>query len=205
MLISIIDYGVGNLTSVQNMFRKAGADARICKDLKEIESASKIVLPGMGAFDNCMQKYNESGFRQAIEQRVLQDKVPVLGICVGLQMMMENSEEGDLRGLGWVQGKTVAFDKAQMTAEQKIPNMGWLDITFNKGSKLASGLDDARFYFAHSFHVRPADEKDTLITASYGYAFAAGIEKNNILGVQFHPEKSHRFGMQLFKNFAANY
>ncbi|MFM6923864.1 MAG: imidazole glycerol phosphate synthase subunit HisH, partial [Ferruginibacter sp.] len=148
---------------------------------------------------------NESGFRDIIERRVLQDKVPVLGICVGLQMLMESSEEGDLPGLGWVKGKTVAFDKAQLIEEQKIPNMGWLDITFSKPSKLAEGLEDARFYFAHSFHVKPVDEKDTLITASYGYEFTAGIEKDNILGVQFHPEKSHRFGMQLFKNFAANY
>lgn len=187
------------------MFRKAGANARICNDKKEIESAVKIILPGMGAFDSCMHKYNESGFREIIDRRVLQDKIPIFGICVGLQMFMESSEEGNLPGLGWIKGRTMAFDKTKMTDEQKIPNMGWLDIKFKKESKLIEGLDDARFYFAHSFHVKPVDENDTLITAHYGYEFAAGIEKDNIVGVQFHPEKSHRFGMQLFKNFASNY
>ena len=205
MLISIIDYGVGNLTSVQNMFKKAGVNARICSTKSEIETAGKIVLPGMGAFDNCMQKYNESGFRDIIEQKVVQAKVPVLGICVGLQMLMEGSAEGNLQGLGWIKGETVAFNKAQMQEENKIPNMGWLEVCVKKQSKLMEGLNEARFYFAHSFYVLPADEKDILITGHYGYEFTAGIERDNILGVQFHPEKSHRFGMQLLKNFADNY
>lgn len=204
-MILIINYGVGNLTSVQNMFKKAGVSVLICNDKSEIESARKIVLPGMGAFDNCMQKFNESGFREIIEQRVLQDKIPVLGICVGLQMLMESSEEGVLPGLGWIKGKTVAFDKKQMQQQHKVPNMGWLDVVEKKESKLMEGLDDARFYFAHSFHVKPTNEMDTLITACSGYEFTAAIERENILGVQFHPEKSHRFGMQLLKNFALNY
>ncbi|MBL7703061.1 MAG: imidazole glycerol phosphate synthase subunit HisH [Ferruginibacter sp.] len=205
MLISIIDYGVGNLTSVQNMFRKAGVDAGICNDKSEIVSAKKIILPGMGAFDSCMQKFNDSGFRDIIEQKIVQEKIPVLGICVGLQMLMEGSEEGNLPGFGWIKGRTVAFDKAKMQEGDKIPNMGWLDVTEKKASRLTEGLHEARFYFAHSFHVLPADKKDILITARYGYEFTAGIEKENILGVQFHPEKSHRFGMQLLKNFADNY
>lgn len=201
-MIVIVDYGVGNLTSVQNMFKKAGVNAQICNNKSEIESATKIVLPGMGAFDNCMHKYNESGFRDIIEQKIMQDKVPVLGICVGLQMLMEGSDEGVLPGLGWIKGRTIAFDKAQMQEENKIPNMGWLEVAAKKQSKLMEGLDEARFYFAHSFHVLPAVETDTLFTVHYGYEFTAGIEKDNILGVQFHPEKSHRFGMQLLKNFA---
>lgn len=204
-MVTIVDYGVGNLTSVQNMFRKAGIDARICNDKNEIVSADKIILPGMGAFDNCMQKYNASGFRDIVEQKVLQDKIPVLGICVGLQMLMESSAEGNLPGLGWIKGRTVKFDKSKMQEENKVPNMGWLDVTAKKESELLKDIEESRFYFAHSFHVQPADVQDILITASYGYEFTAGIEKGNILGVQFHPEKSHRFGMQLFKNFGERY
>lgn len=205
MLITIVDYGVGNLTSIQNMFKKAGVNSIISNDKIEIEKADKILLPGMGAFDNCMIKFDQSGLRQLIETRVLKDKVPVLGICVGLQMLMESSEEGVKPGLGWINGKTVAFDKGLMPETHKVPNMGWLEIKKKKESKLLENLDDARFYFAHSYHVMLNDCDDDLITADYGYEFTVGIEKDNILGVQFHPEKSHRFGMQLLKNFAANY
>lgn len=205
MLITIIDYGVGNLTSVQNMFKKAGVKSVISNAVNEIAMADKILLPGMGAFDNCMQKFNESGLREIIEKKALIDKVPVLGICVGLQMLMESSEEGLLPGLGWVEGKTVAFDTKQMQQQDKVPNMGWLDITAKKNSALVSDIENPRFYFSHSFHVQPAYKADELFTACYGYQFTAGIEKDNILGVQFHPEKSHRFGMQLLKNFAVNY
>lgn len=204
-MIAIIDYGVGNLTSVQNMFKKAGINSIISNSRDEIEKAEKVLLPGMGAFDNCMNKFNESGLRKIIEKKVFNEKVPLLGICVGLQMLMERSEEGVLPGLGWVRGKTVGFDVTQMQQEHKVPNMGWLDITERKKSALFSDLGNARFYFSHSFHVHPTDERDILVTACYGYEFTAGIERENILGVQFHPEKSHRFGMQLLKNFDANY
>ena len=204
-MITIIDYGVGNLASIQNMLRKAGINSIISKDKKNIGSAAKILLPGMGAFDNCMVKFNESGFREIIETKVLAEKVPVLGICIGLQMLMESSEEGNLPGLGWVKGNTIAFNRKLIKEELKIPNMGWLEITGKKKSGLLTNLEGARFYFAHSFHVQPDDKSNELITANYGYEFTAGIEKNNILGVQFHPEKSHRYGMVLLKNFAANY
>lgn len=204
-MIAIIDYGVGNLTSIQNMFKKAGVNSIISNDKLEIGKAEKILLPGMGAFDNCMNKFNQSGLRPVIERKVLHDKVPVLGICVGLQMLMKSSEEGILPGLGWVHGKTVAFDKSKMQESYKVPNMGWLEIKRKKESKLLENLDDARFYFAHSYHVMPDDCNDELMVANYGYDFTVGIEKENILGVQFHPEKSHRFGMQLLKNFADNF
>jgi len=201
----IIDYGVGNLTSVRNMLKKAGAEAVISNNKEEILRASKIILPGMGHFDNCMNKLNSSGLRGAIEQKALVEKIPVLGICVGLQMYMEGSEEGKQPGLGWVAGKTIRFKPEQMAGNRKIPNMGWLDIKIEKSSRLTEGLADARFYFAHSYHVVVENDSDKLITASYGYPFTAGIEKDNLSGVQFHPEKSHRFGLQLLKNFAFNY
>ncbi len=204
-MVTIVDYGVGNLTSIQNMFKKAGVLATISNDKSEIESARKILLPGMGSFDNCMKRFNDSGFRELIERKALQDKIPTFGICVGLQMLMGSSEEGRLPGLGWIKGKTVAFDKKKMLDEHKVPNMGWLEIQQKKDSRLLINLEDARFYFAHSYHVIPDDKQDELISAHYGYDFIAGLEKENILGVQFHPEKSHRFGMQLLKNFATNY
>ena len=200
-MITIIDYGVGNLTSIQNMFKKAGFGAIISTDINEIDNAEKILLPGMGAFDNCMKRFNESGLREVVEKKVLIDLVPVLGICVGLQMMMEGSEEGNLRGLGWVKGNTIRFKKELMAETQKIPNMGWLDIEIKKESKLMTNLENARFYFAHSHHVKPEERQNELVGAHYGYDFTAGIEWGNILGVQFHPEKSHRFGLQLLKNF----
>lgn len=204
-MIVIIDYGVGNLTSIQNMFRKAGVAAVISSNKIDIEHASKILLPGMGAFDNCMQRLNESGLRDTIEKKVFNDKIPVLGICVGLQMFMENSEEGNLAGLGWIKGSTIRFKPGLMQDNQKIPNMGWLEIELKKQSPILGGLENARFYFAHSYHVKTANVEDALVSAHYGYDFTVGIERDNIIGVQFHPEKSHRFGMQLLKNFSVNY
>jgi len=205
MMIAIVDYGVGNLTSIQNMLKKGGVNSIISSDKTEIENSEKLILPGMGAFDNCMQKFNDSGLRTSIEKKIFEQKIPVLGICVGLQMFMDSSEEGNAAGLGWIKGRTVAFDKGRMTDTQKVPNMGWLETTKTKDSKLMSALEGARFYFAHSFHVQLDDANDGLLMAGHGYDFTAAAEKNNIVGVQFHPEKSHRFGLQLLKNFAENY
>lgn len=204
-MIAIVDYGVGNLSSIRNMFRKLGIDAIITSAAEEISKASKLLLPGMGAFDHCMQRYNESKLEEIVSRKVLTEKVPVLGICVGLQMLMKGSEEGVLPGLGWVAGQTIKFQNDIMPSPRKIPNMGWLEIHGIKQSRLLNGLEDARFYFAHSYHIQEEDPSDVLAMAHYGYDFAVGIEKDNILGVQFHPEKSHRFGMQLLKNFAENY
>ena len=204
-MLTIIDYGVGNLTSIHNMLKKAGVPSRISGNHNEVADASKILLPGMGAFDNCMERFNGSGLRDIIEKKVFEEKTPVLGICVGLQMFMSGSEEGVMPGLGWIKGATVRFRPGEMPDSLKIPNMGWLEITAAKPSKLLNGLDNARFYFAHSYHVQVEDAGDKLLSAIHGYDFTVGIEKDNIVGVQFHPEKSHRFGMQLLKNFGTNY
>lgn len=201
----IADYGVGNLGSIKNMLKKAGVTAHISGREEDIAAASRLLLPGMGHFDNCMQKLQESGLRPIIEKKAHKEKIPVLGICVGLQMFMHNSEEGVLPGLGWIDGKTVRFQSQRMQGETKIPNMGWLEITATRQSKLLEGLDGARFYFAHSYHVQVDNAGDQLLTAHYGYDFTCGIERGNLAGVQFHPEKSHRFGMQLLKNFATNF
>lgn len=201
--IVIIDYGVGNLLSIHNMFKKIGVESVISGKQEDIKLASRILLPGMGAFDNCMKRFNDSGLRNEIERRIFYDKVPVLGICVGLQMFMRSSEEGSLPGLGWISGETVLFKKESMCNAEKIPNIGWLDINFRKPTPLAYNLEQSRFYFAHSYHVILDSPEDELISTSYGYDFIAGVHHDNLVGVQFHPEKSHRFGMQFFKNFAS--
>jgi glutamine amidotransferase len=204
-MLIIVDYGVGNLNSVQNMLKKAGVPSKISSSEKEITEASKILLPGMGAFDNCMEKLGGSGLREIIEHKAMREKIPVLGICVGLQMFMEGSEEGKLPGLSWVRGTTVRFKPERMQVSQKIPNMGWHEINQKKSSRLLQNLEGSRFYFAHSYYVQPQLSEDILLTAEYGYEITVGIEKENLVGVQFHPEKSHRFGMQLLKNFGENY
>jgi len=204
-MLTIIDYGVGNLMSIQNMLRKSGSTSVITNNAEEILSATRLIFPGMGHFDNCMKKLNESGMLPAIEQKVLQEKIPVLGICVGLQMLMAGSEEGNEKGLGWIGGYTVRFNNSSVNALLKVPHMGWQQIIPKKESPLLKNLEDASFYFAHSYHVQPENPTDILATAIYGYEFTVAVERDNILGVQFHPEKSHRFGMQLLKNFAGNY
>lgn len=205
-MLVIVDYGVGNLTSIRNMLKKGGTTALISGKAEDIANASKLLLPGMGHFDNCMIKLNASGLLPTINRKVFEEKIPILGICVGLQMLMASSEEGVEPGLNWVEGKTVRFKEYKMGEGLKIPNMGWHDIEVKKHSPLLEGLEsESRFYFAHSYHVEPVQEADILVNAHYGYTFAAGVEKNNIVGVQFHPEKSHRFGLTLLRNFAVNY
>ena len=205
-MIAIIDYGIGNVSSIGNMLKKIQQDAIITSDLHTILKADKLILPGIGAFDKCMQRFNQSGLREIIETKVISEKVPVLGICVGVQMLLENSEEGVLPGLGWIKGKSIAFDKSKLTRYQKIPNMGWADVDNYSQSKLFLGMpEDPRFYFVHAYHLLLNDPADCLVTSKYGYQFAAGIEQGNIMGVQFHPEKSHKFGMKLLENFYKNY
>lgn len=202
----IVDYGVGNLSSIQNMIKKGGNQSIISGDIDTVANASKILLPGMGHFDNCMIKLKASGLLPALEKKVFAEKIPLLGICVGLQMFMHSSEEGNEPGLGWVQGETVRFDTTRMdTNNFRIPNMGWMDVETVKPSGLFAGLEESRFYFAHTYHVKLDNYGDELVKANYGYNFTAGIECGNIIGVQFHPEKSHRFGMLLLKNFIERY
>ena len=202
-MVVIADYGVGNLNSIKNMLKKAGADSVISSDSKVLSSATKILLPGMGHFDNCMKQFNNSGLREIIEEKVIEQKTPVLGICVGLQMMMNSSEEGKEKGLGWISGKTIRLNALNYGI--KIPHMGWQEVTPTRKTLLIDNIENPRFYFAHSFYVSPDEQKDILLTVKYGYDFPVGIEKDNIVGVQFHPEKSHNFGMQLLTNFIKNY
>ena len=200
-MITIIDYNVGNLLSIQNMFKKIGAESCITNDEAVIANASKILLPGVGHFDYCMQQFNASGLKPVIEKKVLVKKTPTLGICVGHQMLFGKSEEGLEMGLGWLPGEVVKFDAAKMPASYKIPHMGWTDVITQNKATLFNNIDEPRFYMVHSYYVQCADEL-IAATAEYGYPFVTAVEKDNIFGTQFHPEKSHRFGMKLLKNFA---
>lgn len=206
MTITIIDYGVGNLGSIQNMLKKLGAQSEIATDVSAIERATKIILPGVGAFDAGMMQLNQSGLGPALDTAVLQRRVPVAGICLGMQLMTEGSEEGGLPGLGWAPAKTIRFLPSPNEI-MKIPHMGWSIVTEAKQSPALDFLEDeSRFYFVHSYHVVCSNRDDVLLTAQYGsVCFDAAFERENILGFQFHPEKSHRFGMTLLKAFLEKY
>ncbi|GAO45218.1 imidazole glycerol phosphate synthase subunit HisH [Flavihumibacter petaseus] len=202
-MVAIVNYGVGNLTSILNMFRRIGVDACITGDKETIQNAGKILLPGIGHFDSCMERFNASGLRQVVESRAFDGSTPVLGICVGAQMMTRKSEEGSEKGLGWIAGDTVRFRHAQ-DSSFKVPHMGWSDIRVCEGSVLMDDLpEEPRFYFAHSFHFQLDEPAIATTRCEYGYDFVSSFRLNNIHGVQFHPEKSHRYGMRLLSNFGA--
>lgn len=201
-MVVVLDYGVGNLGSIQNMMKKVGVDSIVTSDLEKIKSASHLVLPGVGHFDYCVNQFKESGFFDLIHERVFNDEIPILGVCVGCQMLMASSEEGVEKGLDWIKGKVVKFNRDRIESQMRIPHMGWSDLHIKKQSPLFSDMVDPRFYFVHSFHLVCDNQSDISSEASYGYDFVASVEKDNIYGVQFHPEKSHKFGMKLFENFS---
>lgn len=204
-MITIIDYKTGNLGSILNILRKIGEDSVITSDIDEIASASKIILPGVGAFDTGMKNLTDLGLVDILNKKVVSEKIPVLGICLGMQLLSNGSEEGMYKGLGWIDAKTVRFRFVD-TAEYKIPHMGWNFIKQQKESKLFSGMfTDPRFYFVHSYYFKANDPSDILTSTDYEIEFTSAIERGNILGVQFHPEKSHKFGMKLLKNFVDFY
>lgn len=199
-MITIVDYGMGNLGSVQNMFRKVGATAEITSDLQKIKDARKLLLPGVGAFDAAMKRIHESGLREVLTAKAMVDKVPVLGICLGMQLMTNASEEGVLPGLGWIDAVTKRFPTAPGL---KVPHMGWNILKPVRSHALLQDLpEEPRFYFVHSYFVTTALPAETIATAHYGSDFAAVIARDNIMGAQFHPERSHRFGARLLENFA---
>jgi len=202
-MIVVVDYRMGNVGSILNMFNKVGAKAVVSNNPQEILRASKLVLPGVGAFDSGMCNLKALGLIEVLHQKVLEEKTPILGICLGTQLMTKRSEEGTGYGLGWIDADTVRF-RSPNGSGLRVPHMGWNEVCPVKGSRLLSGLDTpARFYFVHSYHLVCYQETDTLLTSNYGYEFVAAVERGNILGVQFHPEKSHKFGLQLLRNFAS--
>ncbi len=203
-MITIIDYGLGNVQAIQNIYRKLDVPVALAKTNDDLQAATHLVLPGVGAFDWAMARLNDSGMRGALDELVLGQGVPVLGICVGMQMMARQSEEGTARGLAWIDAVVKRFDTSRMRDQIRLPHMGWNDIDFAQANGLLRGLEvGARFYFLHSFYFLPNNNLDVLAWANYGGPFACAVRKGNIFGVQFHPEKSHTWGIQLLKNFAS--
>ena len=201
-MIVIVDYGMGNLGSILNMLKKIGVSARVSSDTHEIEAAEKLILPGVGAFDTGMLRLRELGLLEILDSKAFVHKTPVLGVCLGMQLLTKESEEGLLPGLGWIDGKAIRFRFDPKQSNLKIPHMGWNSVTIHREGSLFKGMDqDVRFYFVHSYHIVCNDEQDVLATTDYGYGFVSAVQRENIMGAQFHPEKSHKFGMKLLKNF----
>jgi glutamine amidotransferase len=206
-MITIVDYGMGNLGSVKNMFKKIGENSIVSSDKDDIQNATKILLPGVGSFDNAMLNLNDLGLIDIIKEKVLDDKIPIMGICLGMQLLTKGSEEGELNGFGFVDAFSKKFDFSSISDNLPIPHMGWNKVYLQKESKLLQESEERenRFYFVHSYAVSCENKKDILTQTKYGYDFVSSFEKDNIIGCQFHPEKSHKFGMKLFKNFVENY
>jgi glutamine amidotransferase len=205
MSIAIVDYGSGNPASVQNMLRKIGVESYVSHLPKEIMRAQKIILPGVGSFDPGMVQLNRSGLASVLNELVLEKNRPILGICLGMQLMSKGSEEGNYPGLGWIDAETRKFSFGT-NQHLRIPHMGWNVAVVKKPHPLFDGTEsEKRFYFVHSYHVVCRDMGDVLTETSYGIEFASSFHKDNIVGVQFHPEKSHRFGYQLLKRFAEDF
>lgn len=199
--VVIVDYGMGNLNSVKRKLHFLNADAIITSDSKEIESANKLILPGVGHFSNAMDNLKNRGLIEVLNQKVLVDKTPILGICLGMQLMATMSEEGNYKGLGWFDAEVVKFN-IDNKLKYKIPQTGWNQVTIEKESKLMNSIPNfSEFYFVHSYYIKCNDKSDILNTTDYEDSFTSAIEKNNIFGVQYHPEKSHDIGMQLITNF----
>jgi len=202
-LIAIIDYGSGNIQAIENIFRKLRVECKFVSKPHHLDGVDKIILPGVGAFDEAMLQLNESGLRKVLDVMVLDKKFPVLGICVGMQIMAESSEEGKLEGLGWLDAKVKLFDEQTINHKPKLPHMGWNEIQPTVDHPILSSIDFGKgYYFLHSYYFESHDKKDILATTYYGDVFDCAVNKGNIFGVQFHPEKSHANGIALFKNFA---
>ena len=202
-MITIIDYGVGNIFAFQNVFKRLNISSRIAKCVEDLKEVDKLILPGVGHFDYAMSQLNNSGMRERIDELVLVEKKPVIGICVGMQMMANKSDEGTLDGLGWIDANVKKFNELTIQHHTKLPHMGWNDVKPNENHPLFKGLEqESIFYFLHSFYFSCKDQKNIISTTDYGINFASSVHKENIFGIQFHPEKSHSYGEKLLENFA---
>ncbi len=198
-MVLIIDYKIGNLLSVQNMFKYLGVDAKISASLNDIKNADKLILPGVGHFKTGMENLIQANLVDILNEEVLIKKKTILGICLGMQLMTKHSEEGNCNGLGWIDASTQKF---QISDTLKVPHMGWNEVSYKKDALLNEDISaDPRYYFVHSYHVQCNQKSDVLGTSTYGYEFVAAFQHENIYGVQFHPEKSHKYGMEFLRNF----
>ena len=201
-MIAIIDYGCGNIRAFENVFKKLNVPIKVASKDEDLADASGLILPGVGAFDFVMQSFNKSGMRDSVEHKIFDDKTPVLGVCAGMQIMANSSEEGQEDGLGWIGGTVRHFDTSTIPFSTKVPHMGWNSISPTP-SKIFSGIDHgARYYFVHSYYFDPENSTNSIATSNYGGDFTCALAKENIYGVQFHPEKSHYTGIHLLNNFS---
>lgn len=201
-MIAIVDYGLGNIQAFANIYHSLGIRVWVARSAEDLHRASCIILPGVGAFDWAMTRLERSGLRNALDEEVLGLKKPVLGICVGMQMMARSSEEGVLPGLGWIDATVVKFDTRLLDGQTHLPHMGWNDAAPLSRDTLFVGLVAPKYYFLHSYFMKPDREENTLATSSYGVTFTSAVRSGNVYGTQFHPEKSHQWGIRLLKNFA---
>lgn len=202
-MIGLIDYGVGNINAFLNIYKQLGVEARKVSNSDEISDFSKLILPGVGSFDDAMSRLNASGMREALEEAVKINKIPIIGICVGMQMLAEKSDEGKMSGLGWIKGTVKRFDPDTIPYTTKFPHMGWNNFTIMKDNPLVANFETvASFYFLHSYYFDCQSEENVLAVTDYGIKFASAIHNENIYGIQCHPEKSHHDGVKLLQNFA---
>ena len=202
-MITLIDYGVGNIFAFQNVYKRLNIPTMIAKRKEDLVNAKKLILPGVGSFDYAMAQLNASGMREKLDELVLEKKVPVIGICVGMQIMGNRSEEGKLEGLKWINSDILKFDENLIQQRTKLPHMGWNDVDPINNHPLFIGLEkEAIFYFLHSFYFKCKNETESIAISNYGISFSSAVHRENIYGIQFHPEKSHQYGEKLLHNFA---
>lgn len=201
-MIKIVDYGCGNILAFQNIYKLLNIPVSFAKTSKDLEGATHIILPGVGAFDHAIERLDRSGMKFGLEELVFEKKLPILGVCVGMQILAERSDEGRLAGLGWIPGEVRSF-KSLNKPDLILPHMGWNDVYPSANKGLFNDLtDSAQFYFLHSYYFRSSNPNSIAAVTTYGEKFTCAVNLQNVYGVQFHPEKSHRFGIQLLKNFA---
>jgi glutamine amidotransferase len=200
-MIAIVDYGLGNVHAFTNIYKRLNISVKVAQTTKDLDDVEKIILPGVGSFDWAIKRLEISGMRDKLDKLVLSDFCPVLGVCVGMQIMAKRSDEGNLPGLGWIDAEVKRFDHTNFAPQIQLPHMGWNDVIPLKGG-VFKGIESPLFYFLHSYYFEPVNQNQVIATTDYFGLFASAISSKNIYGVQFHPEKSHQFGVQLLKNFA---
>ena len=201
-MVTIVNYGLGNIQAFANIYKRLNIAFRIAHTAEELKGAEKIILPGVGSFDWAMRLLEESGLRTVLDDLVINQKRPLLGVCVGMQIMAHRSDEGVLNGLGWIDAEVRHFNTNQLPPRTQLPHMGWNDVDPTDKSSLFKDMDAPRFYFLHSYYIIPKKSEDVLSTTDYGISFTSAVSSGNIFGVQFHPEKSNEWGIKLLSNFA---
>lgn len=202
-MIGIVDYGLGNIKAFVNIYKKLDVGLSVVRAKKDLDGITKIILPGVGAFDHAMTQFSNSGMREAVEELVLGKKAPLIGICVGMQMLANTSDEGKLNGLGWIDGSVRLIDTSCLSSATRLPHMGWNDVVRQRESPILKSFETtSEFYFLHSYCFHCDNQEDVIATTSYGFDFAAIVSNGNVYGIQCHPEKSHHSGIAILRNFA---